>query len=281
MANSRYFSIKLIVIAGALLAVVVLFSTLGVRQVAADENPHGQYSALTTTCAACHRTHSAAGPALLISADETALCLTCHNGTGSAYNAALGEITIGGKTAPSAAGPLQLTSEGGSATSAHMLGTPFDIPGGPRATVPLTCDDCHDPHGNGNYRLLRSQMTWNDLMASTNFTATVAHRGTLQEKVTYKGGSNQLCTACHIDYGQHTGGQYSGGTRHVVNVTVDDKHFPADLPLENGKLVCLTCHYAHGTSVTNTTAGGGAQLSTALKRRGDWGVCSQCHFNQP
>ena len=264
-----------------MLALGLLFSAIGVSQADADENPHDQYSALTTTCAACHRTHSAASTALLISTDEVALCLTCHNGTGSVYNAAWGEITVAGKTIPSAAGPLQLTSEGGPATSTHILGTPFDIPGGPRATMALTCDDCHDPHGNSNYRLLYNEIKWDGLDAAANFTATVTQPGTLQEHVTYRGGSVQLCTACHADYGKHAGGEYSSGTRHAVNLKVDDKHFPADLPLENGKLVCLTCHYAHGTQVVNTTASGSGSTSTALKRRNDWGVCSQCHFNRP
>ena len=262
------------------LLLAITIGAAGVSQVGAAGGPHGPYSALTDACAACHRTHTAGGRALISSADEIQLCLTCHNGTGSIYNAALGEITAAGKSAPSSAGPLQLTSEDGPATSAHILGTPFDVPGGPRATVSITCEDCHDPHGNTNYRLLRNRMTWNDLNAAVNFTATVTRPGTLQEKVAYKGGSVQLCAACHVDYGRHTGGQFSGGVRHDVNVKVSDKYFPADLPLENGQLVCLTCHAAHGTRVINT-AGGSSSLSTALKRRGDWGVCSQCHFDRP
>jgi predicted CXXCH cytochrome family protein len=272
---------KRIAFCGALLVMWVGLSVLGVTQVAADENPHGQYSALTSTCAACHRAHTSAGTPLLVSADEVTLCLTCHDGTGSTYNSASGEIRVDGKTKPSAAGPLQLTSAGGPATSAHMLGAPYDIPGGPKAKVPLTCGDCHDPHGNSNYRLLRSRLQWNGLNAAINFTATLVQRGTPQETVIYGGGSVQLCAACHVDYAQHAGGQFSGGTRHSVNVKVDDKHFSADLPLENGQVVCLTCHYAHGTRVTNTPGSGLDQMSTALKRRGDWGMCSQCHFDRP
>jgi len=242
---------------------------------------HGPYSALTAACAACHRTHSAQGPSLMVTADDIELCLTCHNGTGSVYNSVEGVIQVNGKTAPSAAGPIALVSQGGPATSAHLIGNAFDAPGGPLSKSALACGDCHDPHGSPNFRMIRTDLTWNNVNTSIAFTATLAHAGTVSETVKYLSGSVTVCTACHIDYGQHSGGKFSDGTRHDVGVKVTSDYTPGNLPLENGKLVCLTCHYAHGTRVTNTAASGLGSTSTALKRQGNWSLCSQCHFDQP
>ena len=217
----------------------------------------------------------------MVTADDIELCLTCHNGTGSIYNSVEGVIQVKGKTAPSAAGPLGLTSQGGPASSAHLVGSAFDAPGGPLNQSALTCSDCHDPHGSPNFRMIRTDLIRGSMSTTIAFTATVAHVGTVDESVKYLGGSISACTACHVDYAQHSGGKFSNGTRHDVNVKVTEDYTPGDLPLENGKLVCLTCHYAHGTRVTNTAASGLGSTSTALKRLGNWGVCSQCHFDQP
>ena len=145
-------------------------------------------------CASCHRAHTAKAE-FLLKAAQPALCYTCHSGAGAstnvkdgvnAYtNAALrgggfqnakidgagANKTMG--TVPGAHG-LPIASEGVPAlpgasvavTSKHQIdgNTPGTIwgngaisatvnPG--KAGVTLECGSCHDPHGNGNYRILK------------------------------------------------------------------------------------------------------------------------------
>lgn len=53
-----------------------------------SSNPHGPYTVTTDQCATCHRAHTASGSALINDSTQGSLCLTCHNGTGSAQNVA-------------------------------------------------------------------------------------------------------------------------------------------------------------------------------------------------
>ena len=259
----------------------------GWSPVEASSNPHGSYSALTDVCAACHRTHSGNGPRIILSNNVRSLCDTCHQGyQGSSYDVEAGTIFNGGANSPSLAGPFNSSS---GATSSHLIDTPRNplyVPGGPNATnLALSCASCHDPHGSPNYRMFRTTVTWNGLnVAVPNFTATLNNR-LATETVTYQTGSLDACSACHTDYIQRSGGSYSAGFRHRVGITVTTSSYtPGSLPLEQqtvtNRIVCLTCHYAHGTTVTNTAEGGRQGFSTALKRFTDSGVCSGCHFNK-
>ena len=50
-------------------------------------SPHGGFTLTTSTCATCHRTHTAAGSNLLTKATpQSALCFSCHDGTGAQSN---------------------------------------------------------------------------------------------------------------------------------------------------------------------------------------------------
>lgn len=47
-------------------------------------SPHGPYTLTTDACAACHASHTAQGPMLLVSPEPLAgMCLSCHDGTGA------------------------------------------------------------------------------------------------------------------------------------------------------------------------------------------------------
>jgi predicted CXXCH cytochrome family protein len=144
-------------------------------------------------CAGCHRLHSSQSSdgMLLAASSETALCSTCHAGgagattdvvNGVAYTAKVG----GTKTANglrgggfafallgtatrtvTAAGAIDKTNAsiavgaGAATTSKHAMGTNSGTQWGSgginaaASTVSLQCGSCHDPHGNGNYRILR------------------------------------------------------------------------------------------------------------------------------
>jgi predicted CXXCH cytochrome family protein len=144
-------------------------------------------------CAGCHRAHTAKAE-FLLKAAQPALCYTCHAGAGASTNVkdgvnAFTNVALRGggfenakidgagavKTVASASGvtPVVLKSasvptlgKGAAVTSKHQIdGTTTGTiwgngaisatvnPG--KAGVTLECGSCHDPHGNGNYRILK------------------------------------------------------------------------------------------------------------------------------
>jgi predicted CXXCH cytochrome family protein len=141
-------------------------------------------------CANCHRAHTAKGASQLLQA-QPALCLDCHDGLGSTLNVVDGTDTTGGylrgggfTTAHigtgAAAKTLSATGSRVSAqipvdpsndvaasvqvTSSHqingtttgtMWGNGNTTNGVGQTAVTLECGACHDPHGNGNYRILK------------------------------------------------------------------------------------------------------------------------------
>jgi hypothetical protein len=125
---------------------------------------------------------------MLLKTDQESLCLTCHAGTGSALDVENGVSTVGGaalrgggftKSALNADNPTALYYASGTSvrlqtgviptlnvpvatTSSHGMGTTgawgLGLSGAAAGTLssPLECGSCHDPHGNGNYRLLQT-----------------------------------------------------------------------------------------------------------------------------
>jgi predicted CXXCH cytochrome family protein len=113
-----------------------------------DMNPHAPDTSLVSdTCAGCHSTHAAQGPALLIDAPpQSTMCFTCHAGTGSDLNV---------KAQYDAARTDDAVSENDPAAreyyehpaleiSDHVL-TSLDEFGGV-SNRHSACGDCHNPH---------------------------------------------------------------------------------------------------------------------------------------
>lgn len=168
--------------------------------VRADAGPHSVdlnsgTSGLGGDCASCHRAHTASA-ADLLTAEVPALCTNCHNGTkattdvvdGLQYAAGAG-IPYNGGTQGSQAnvvGPLR----GGGFSYALMdtswTGSPVSRPvssshaysgetatiwgnaasGAGKSGVVMTCTNCHNPHGDNAYRILRTLPTGSDAVAS-------------------------------------------------------------------------------------------------------------------
>ena len=132
---------------------------------------------------------------------------------------------------------------------------------------------------------------------------------TSTEAVKHLSGMNNFCGACHTDYNTQTAANYSAGKfsgsgekltgtyseayRHQVGFTTSAA---AGLVTEGGKMECLTCHVAHGTSKdywqrtlvdaaikgpdgTTWATGDLAEIagSSALKRMPNMGTCEACH----
>lgn len=324
----------------ALVGAFILVLALG-GQVLADGGPHGSYTDTTDGCAACHRTHSASAPGLLVNSN-TALCLTCHGpaATGAETNVSDGiyeGTAMGAQNAGLNGGgfshAVQNTDLGsaptsGATTSMHdvqglpgysstavMWGAGTD---GSGSTFDLYCTSCHDPHGNDNYRMLKP--TVNGVAVAVAQTDEAVKDYTAPRYYKPEAASGQweisgFCSACHTRYMSGlagSGGGSSGDTsfpyRHRVDapsgsvVNGVTYSFPPlmSLPVssvdggilaaspDNRSMMCLTCHYAHGSKAemgTNsgavpwpggsTTPDGSARSS--LLRLDNRGVCQDCH----
>ncbi len=163
---------------------LALLAMVGVA--VADGGPHGGYTPTTDACAGCHRAHTAAAPRLLTTPVEQ-LCLSCHGSTATGADTNVedgvflqrdpntGDTSEGVVDRGLRGGGFINTQmdtdlddgdagpDGGPTTSRHhpdgSLGTVWGngaIGSGPGLTdFSLSCVNCHDPHGNGNYRILR------------------------------------------------------------------------------------------------------------------------------
>jgi predicted CXXCH cytochrome family protein len=204
--------------------------------------------------------------------------------------------------------PTAMAWGAGAISTTATAGQPFD----------LYCTSCHDPHGSKNYRLLRT--TVNGKPVSVTQTDETTKDYTTPHYYKPTAGSGQweiasLCGACHTRYVATASG--SGETsstdilfayRHRIEAPSGSTlngltyTFPTALALpvstasggapttspDNRSMVCLTCHYAHGTTASmgkNSGAvawPGGASGPTgngrsSLLRLDNRGVCENCH----
>jgi predicted CXXCH cytochrome family protein len=172
---------------------------LGAFSVAsADAGPHGGFGPTTDGCAGCHRTHTAQG-AYILTTDQSSLCFSCHDGTGSKLDSLDGaQLSANQATRSTNGAPANISGalkSGGFAyarinTAGSTSGTTTVLPGAPLANsaagVPMTmwgsgaqnatatpgqgnvtlqCSDCHNPHGTAGaggtptYRILRATIS--------------------------------------------------------------------------------------------------------------------------
>lgn len=171
---------KLRVLARGLLALGLLGlgMLVAVPAALADGGPHNQDATSGGStfggevCASCHRAHTGAGLGLGSSDARRDVCYACHGTTaqGSSLDVSDGVMASSRSGLKSGGFDFALmdTAWTGSAafrpvTSVHgdkgevaaIWGSGEVGSGAGAATVDLTCVSCHDPHGNGNYRILR------------------------------------------------------------------------------------------------------------------------------
>lgn len=149
---------------------------------------------VTDRCSGCHRAHTAQGPDITID-EQPALCYTCHGagGAGASTDVQEGNAYTAGGAEQAAAGALRgggfdsawiasgdfsntiypygtgfrtknktipVSSASAPSTSSHLIGVSGTMwgntaEGAGQTGVVLECTSCHDPHGNGNYRILK------------------------------------------------------------------------------------------------------------------------------
>lgn len=204
-------------------------------------DPHGNYTDNTNVCGTCHQTHTGQGEALLNQSTETALCFTCHDGSGSSFDIKSGMIDTTNNT------------------SFH----PIMDTGNLEALQLIKCSNCHNPHGDididGN--------VYKKLLRATDGTTTV-----------YQG--NDFCLTCHgandlkftdtyyeNTAGDHTSIKQTEGTQTISIAAHYDITKPSLLPFSGTLITCSKCHTSH--------SGRYPLLTTQLEEN----LCFECHAN--
>ena len=290
-----------------------------------DANPHvGNFGATTYACAGCHRTHvEVSGAKLLKGTTQLGLCNSCHDGTGANTNIVAGiylgntegtenaGLRGGGFTFASMDSNLDSSVSSAAVTSKHTVGPTstnarawgsgaLGSNDAGEVMSSLECGNCHNPHGNNQYRILRPQptglvadATLSDviILASLETTKnyTISYDASYYRDMgNYPTGvlsqMTEWCGQCHQRYEAGVG---AGSTPRGDTVFLYS-HMTEGLGGE-----CLKCHVAHGTAATMSGNSASATITWPAGTSPTWqgsenaysrllhidnrGVCIQCH----
>jgi predicted CXXCH cytochrome family protein len=102
------------------------------------DDPHVDYHATTSSCAGCHRSHTAGGVVLRQTQPKEAVCFGCHTGGGSGTD-------VQPAFAPINTATRFFKHDVAVSDGAHQVGEMGGVDyGGPNRHV--ECEDCHEPH---------------------------------------------------------------------------------------------------------------------------------------
>jgi predicted CXXCH cytochrome family protein len=239
---------------------------------------HGGFNGNGGDCSVCHNMHSANNRKLLKYAQETELCYSCHAPGGSERGSFPEAQVVWKGDTPSfpaewdgtggSFGAFYNQTTGGTSKSHHDINlTSSPAPGG--TTTEHRCGTCHNPHGSNNYRLLRTTVN-----GINGISVNVDVQGR------YSSGMSSFCAACHTTYGV-TGSGVNGYKRHPVNVPLTGPEYAnlttsalvhePEAQVEGGKVMCLSCHFAHGSPSYAMLR---MQSYTSVESE----LCQQCHM---
>lgn len=276
---------------------VLILSFLWITSAQANGGPHGGFTPTTDACAGCHRSHSAITSELLISS-EPGLCLSCHDGSGADTNVVDGTylgsgLRGGGFTTAIMDVALDNSATSSLVTSAHTMNGSFGILWGNGAmnsgagpSYYMACSDCHNPHGESTYRMLRPIPIDSDASApvivpdqstKTYTVSSPSNRYLGEGYGSLSGSLTDWCSQCHTRF---MAGSGSGHTDSGDSIFAF-RHSTVSVP-------CIVCHVSHGTSATmgvhsgavawpndDTAPSGDARSS--LLRGNNRAVCVTCH----
>lgn len=176
----------------------------------------------------------------------------------------------------------------------------------------LTCASCHDPHGNGNYRILRSipdgsaAPTPGYAIPDTYPKTTADYSTTNYFDMTFTGNvatdnilkdTSAWCAQCHTRYlaTRHAPLDANGSRVDSGDAIFEYRHTSSGVSYStaatpvasNVTRACITCHAAHGSNATAGTysgavpdpagvVGSGTSNSKLLKMD-NRGMCQKCH----
>ncbi len=293
----------------------------------ADNGPHVEIgplgNATPDTCAMCHRAHTAQAPYLLKQSQEQ-LCYSCHgsSGTGSNLDVADGVgysgaghtgakgalrgggfkyalIDSGNPSGNGYVGEIPVLGSGAPATSAHSIDESSQMAwgNGPISAtknygkaINLTCGSCHDPHGNGMYRILRPipvesgaaspgvEIKEPEKMEHV-YTTTNYWEVEDQRAPGFIANISAWCATCHT--------RLLAGAKSAVTGSEDAVYAFRHRTNETSESAptCIKCHVAHGSnahmgpysSAVANPDGSTAGSAGFLLRIDNRGVCQMCH----
>jgi predicted CXXCH cytochrome family protein len=265
------------------------------------------------SCQGCHAMHESqdgqlvvAGEGLLRGESATDLCLGCHaNANGAVFGVEplLPSPELGGgnfifllednlndfQNGAQQPVPGEVAGHSVVAPSAGLLPDSrwSSAPGGSFPSASLGCTSCHDPHGNGNFRMLYGAGPVQDELFFFAADAPLAEGIDLAgapegaaNHTAYQGGWAQWCGNCHGDRYHAEGqsrfehpaeGSLGGGIADRYNLYLGDANplggspaasYLALVPFEDASMTssssagpssgsrvsCISCHRAHGSS---------------------------------
>ena len=166
-------------------------------------SPHGAYSLTSDACATCHSSHTAASPMLLIRpVPQSALCFTCHNGSGASSNIAAQYTDPAVPTNKPSTGswyshPATTVSNHTSDTDEGEFEGVFN-----RHTA---CADCHQPHRADANLSVETTSGWTASGALVGASGVSVVNGAAGDPPTYARTASstfeyQLCFKCHSGF---------------------------------------------------------------------------------
>jgi predicted CXXCH cytochrome family protein len=292
----------------------------------ADNGPHVSGAGIVAdTCATCHRAHTA-GEGRLLAQPQASLCYTCHGASATGANtdvidgvgysgsersggqagalrgggfsyALIDSSSPGGQLSepPNPEGTVPVLGSPAAVTSTHSVDSSAQTAWGNGpigaevdygAEIPLRCGSCHDPHGNGNYRTLRSIPKESGAGAGvaipdagTKAYTTADYWQVEDAKAPdFIAKISSWCATCHTRYLSATSYADSG------DAVFSERHRSDQT--SQGSATCVQCHVSHGSnaSVVKENAGGVHSLKGVPAAAGSYllridgrGVCDMCH----
>lgn len=252
---------------------------------------HNGYDPTNGSCNSCHISGNPGSGDLNYGGNITQICYSCHSGTGSKYDVDKGMINA---TFPTQGGGFQLNQITKTVTSIHNIGQTFNtVPGSSLTNFTLTCDSCHNPHGSGNFRLLRESI--NSVTVSVKAQIPPSTDGS--EKTVYLSGMEKFCSSCHELFDNNTSTTlFKGSHKHKVGFdpikSLPEYGYKSNngLPLELNEanytdpnnnpdtVSCITCHLSHSTKSAPDSNYRSPYLGrSSLLRLDRSGVCFACH----
>lgn len=265
----------------------------------ANGGPHGGFTATTDACAGCHRSHSAQ-TAQLLTTSEPGLCLSCHDGSGANTNVIDGTYFGAGLRGGGFSNALMDVALDNSAvttpvTSSHTmngsLGTMWGngaINSGAGPSYFMVCTDCHNPHGESTYRMLRPIPVDSGAtvpvavpdQSPTVYTVSDPNNRYIGEAYgSLSGNISNWCSQCHTRYLAGSGSGHSDSGDAIFPF----RHNTFAVP-------CIVCHVSHGTSATMGTHSGAVawpddsnspngDARSSLLRGNNRAICVNCHVD--